>query len=120
MLIRQDSLLLVFSCPNLLPRFLELITRGDGTPLLSMSQLEKSEPIDRRFVVRDEILVRFTKMFTAEETRGGGKGRRMWRFENEMFASVDVRTFRFRIIAPEHKNEMLAIEGQGANGGVGK
>ena len=70
--------------------------------------------------MRNQILIRFFEMIAAEEAAVGGEWRGMRGFEDEMFGAVDVGTLRFRIIAPEHKDEVFALGGKCADGGVGE
>lgn len=49
------------------------------------------------------MLVRLAEVLATEEAGSGGKWRGVRGFEDEMFRAVDVRAFRFRVIAPEHK-----------------
>ena len=68
----------------------------------------------------NEVVICFAEMFTAEEAGGDGEGRGVRGFEYQMFAAVDVRTLRFCIIAPEHKNETLTFFRERADDRIGK
>ena len=70
--------------------------------------------------MRSEVLICFTKMLTAEESRMGREWRWMRGFKHEMFSTVDVRALLLRIIAPEHKNEMFAFFRESADDCIGK
>ena len=67
-----------------------------------------------------KIGVGFAKGFGTEEAIGRGEGRGVRGFDDEMLGAVDVRTFGFGVIAPEDEDEVLALEGELANDGVGE
>lgn len=48
-------------------------------------------------------------MFATEKAAISGKGRWVWRGENEVFLAVDACAFFLRGCAPEHKNNVFAM-----------
>lgn len=67
-----------------------------------------------------QIEIGLRKRFATEKAAVGGKGRRVGRFENEVFFGVDERFFRAGVASPENKNEIFAVVAEVTDGGFGE
>ena len=59
-------------------------------------------------------------MVAAEETTAGRQRRWVHRFQDQMLEGVDQGLFGDGVVAPEDEDEMLALLGEGADGGIGE
>ncbi len=84
------------------------------------TKMQTSKPVDLSFVVGDEVVVCFAEVFATKEARGGGEWRGVRGFQNQMFASVDVRALLLRVVSPEDEDEVFAFLGECVNDGIGE
>ena len=59
-------------------------------------------------------------MVAAEETTAGRQRRWVHRFQDQMLEGVDQGLFGDGVVVPEDEDEMLALLGEGADGGIGE
>ena len=57
----------------------------------------------------NEIRVGFREVFVPEKAVVRRERRGMCALKNEVFGTVDVRTFLLRIISPQYEDEMLSL-----------
>ena len=77
-------------------------------------------PVNLLDAVLCQIGIGFAEMAAAEETVVGRTGRGMGGGENEMLRRINQWDFGFRIAAPQHEDQMVALLTELADDGIGE